>query len=176
MIVVCSSVAPEQSTIIQGRFSNKSSVNKSRQLDWLGLKVKLKVGRTTIAETVVQANGHFNISSASNTTVDLVYSGISIGDDVYLATIQPYQSSRIKLQFELPVSTMQKHGVIKCPKCRRKDKVLPIDGRAGVVVATADGRGDTIFLPYDKRHYYPSSDVSSWLDPHWHCLRDTINF
>jgi hypothetical protein len=163
---------PERPTVVQGVFINKASVSKAKQLDWLLLQVKLKVGRTVIAQSTVQPDGHYTISNQSNAKADLVYGGISVSDDVYLVTVLPHQSDTVKLTSELPISLLKKHGTANCPKCKRKDKVLPIDGRAGIVMQTSDGQRH----PYDKKHYYPDSDVSSWLDPHWYCVRDTIKF
>jgi hypothetical protein len=174
-VVLCAS-APERPTVVQGVFRNRSSIDKSKQDDWLSLQVKLKVGRTVIAQSMVQPDGRYTISNPSNAMADLVYGGMSVDGDVYLATILPHQPDTVRLTIELPVSTPQKHKPVACPKCRRKDKVLSIDGRAGVVVRTVHTRGDTSLLPYDKKHYYPDSDVSSWLDPHWYCVRDTIKF
>lgn len=134
--------------------------------------MKLKVGRTVIAQSTVQPNGHYTISNQSNAKADLVYYGIGVNDDVYLATVLPHQSDTVKLTSELPASILRKYGAINCPKCKQKDKVLPIAGRAGVIIQTSDGQRQ----PYDKRHYYPDSDVSYWLDPHWYCVRDTIKF
>jgi len=162
----------ERPTVVQGVFINRASVDKAKQLDWLLLQVKLKVGRTVIAQSTVRPDGHYTISNQSNAKADLIYCGIGVDDDVYLATILPHQSDTVKLISELPVSILKKHGVINCPKCKQKDKVLPIDGRAGVVMQTSDGKRQ----PYDTKHYYPDSDVSSWLDPHWYCVRDTIKF
>lgn len=163
---------PEHPTVVQGVFINKASVDKAKQLDWLLLQVRLKVGRTVIAQSKVQPDGHYTISNQSTAKADLVYCGIGVSDDVYLATILPRQPDTVKLTNELPISVLEKHGAIKCPKCKQKDKVLPIDGRAGVVIQTSGGQGQ----PYDKKHYYPDSDVSYWLDPHWYCVRDTIKF
>jgi hypothetical protein len=174
-VVLCASV-PEQPTVVKGVFQNRVSVNKSQQNDWLMLQVKLKVGRTVIAKSTVQTDGRFTISNPLNAKADLVYSGIGVSDDVYLATILPHQSDTVRLTSELPVSMPRKHKLVACPKCRRKDEVLPIDGRAGVVVRTVHARGDTSLLPYDKKHYYPDSDTWSWLDPNWYCVRDTIKF
>ena len=172
---LCAS-APEQPTVVQGVFSNRPSVDKARQGDWLSLQVKLKVGRTVIANSMVQPNGHYTIGNLSNAKADLFYGEIDVSDDVYLATILPHQLDTVRLTNKLPVSTPQKHRGTVCPKCRRKDKVLPIDGQAGVVIRTIQAPGDTSLRPYDKKHYYPDSDVSSWLDPHWYCVRDTIKF
>jgi hypothetical protein len=174
-VVLCASI-PEQPTVVKGVFRNRPSVNKSQQNDWLWLQVKLKVGRTVIAKSMVQPDGRYTISNLSKAKADLVYGGIGLSDDVYLATILPHQPDTVRLTIELPVSTPQKHKLVACPKCRRKDKVLPIDGRAGVVVRTVHARGDTSLLPYDKKHYYPDSDTWSWLDPNWYCVRDTIKF
>ncbi|MGI4759978.1 MAG: hypothetical protein ACRYF0_04690 [Janthinobacterium lividum] len=163
---------PERPTVVQGVFINKASVDKAKQLDWLLLQVKLKVGRTVIAQSTVQPDGHYIISNQSNAKADLVYCGVGVNDDVYLATVLPHQSDTVKLTSELPISILKKHGTINCPKCKQKNKVLPIDGRAGVVMQTSDGQRQ----PYDKKHYYSDSDVSGWLDPHWYCVRDTIKF
>jgi len=162
----------ERPTVVQGVFINKASVDKAKQLDWLLLQVKLRVGRTVIAQSTVQPDGHYTIRNQSNAKADLVYGGIGVNDDVYLATVLPHQSDTVKLTSELPVSILKKHGAINCPKCKQKDKVLPIDGRAGVLIHTSNGQRQ----PYNKKHYYPDSDVSSWLDPHWYCVRDTIKF
>lgn len=175
-ITILNSAAFEQPTVVQGAFINKLTVEKERQLDWLLLQVKLKVGSTIIAKAAVQADGHFSINNMSDAKANLVYGGIGIRDDVYLATILPHQPSPVKLQIELPVSSPKKHGVIKCPKCQRKDQVLPISGQAGTLVEVVHEQGDTTRLPYDKKRYYPDSDVNSWLDPHWYCVRDTIKF
>jgi hypothetical protein len=102
-VVLCAS-APERPTVVQGVFRNRSSIDKSKQDDWLSLQVKLKVGRTVIAQSTVQPDGRYTISNPSNAKADLVYSGIGVSDDVYLATILPHQSDAVRLTSELPVS------------------------------------------------------------------------
>lgn len=140
------------------------------------LQVRLKVGKSVIASSVVQPDGSFTIRNDSNAAADLVYGGLGINGEVYLATILPHRSDTLKVKFALPVSAAKAHGRVACPKCRRSDKVLPIGGQAGVMTVSVNAKGDTMRLPFDRRYYHPDSDVTGWLDPHWYCVRDTIKF
>ena len=144
--------------------------------DLLLIQVRLKVGQSVIASSPVRPDGSFVIRNESNAAADLVYGGMGINGEVYLATIPPHRSDTMKVKFRLPVSVAKTHGRITCPKCQRRDKVLPIGGQAGVVTVGVNAKGDTTHLPYDKKYYHPDSDVSNWLDPHWYCIRDTIKF
>ena len=163
-------------TVVKGFVTKHAHVNNRSSNDLLLIEVKLKVGGLIIASSNVQQNGSFVISNGSSAVADLVYGGLGINGDVYLGSIPPSLFDTLKLKFELPISAAKTRGRITCPKCKRRDKVLPIDGQAGVVVTTVSTAGQIVHLPYDKKHYYPDSDVSNWLDPHWYCVRDAIKF
>ena len=170
-----SMVAP--ATVVKGRFAYGSATAGRASGDaLLLLQVRLKVGESVIASSVVQPDGSFTIRNDSNAAADLVYGGLGINGDVYLATIPPYRADTLKVKFALPVSDAKAHGRVTCPKCQRRDKVLPIGGQAGVITVSVTAKGDTTRLPFDRKHYHPDSDVTGWLDPHWYCVRDSVKF
>jgi hypothetical protein len=168
--------APAPKTVVKGTLVTIARTNQKTSVELLLLEVRLKVGKTTIAASAVQPGGHFVISNESNAVANLVYAGLGVNGEVYLATVLPHRADTLRVIFGLPVSTAKPKGRVACPKCRLRDKVLPIGGQAGVVTVRINAKGDTTHLPFDRKYYHPESDVSSWLDPHWYCIRDTIKF
>jgi hypothetical protein len=167
-------VAP--ATVVRGGFTYSAAAASRPASDRLLLQVRLKVGKSVFASSAVQPDGSFTIRNDSNAAADLVYGGLGIHGEVYLATIPPHCADTLKVKFALPVSSAKAHGRVACPKCQRRDKVLPIGGQAGVVTVSVNAQGDTTRLPFDRKYYHPDSDVAGWLDPHWYCVRDTIKF
>jgi hypothetical protein len=167
-------VAP--ATVVRGGFTYSAAAASQPAADWLLLQVRLKVGESVIASSAVQPDGSFTIRNDSNAAADLVYGGLGINGEVYLTTIPPHRADTLKVEFALPVSDAKAHGRVACPKCQRRDKVLPIGGQAGVLTVSVNAKGDTTRLPFDRKYYHPDSDVTGWLDPHWYCVRDAITF
>ena len=167
-------VAP--ATVVRGGFTYSGASASQPAADMLLLQVRLKVGKSVIARSAVQQDGSFAIRNDSNAAADLVYGGLGINDEVYLATIPPHRTDTLKVKFVLPVSMAKTHRRVACPKCHCRDKVLPIGGQVGVITVRVNAKGDTTHLPFDRKYYHPDSDVTGWLDPHWYCVRDTIKF
>jgi hypothetical protein len=163
-------------TVVRGGFTYSAAFASQPSSDRLLLQVRLKVGESVIASSAVQPDGSFMIRNDSNAAADLVYGGLGINGEVYLATIPPHRAGTVRVKFALPVSDAKAHGRVVCPKCQRRDKVLPIGGQAGVITVSVNAKEDTTRLPFDRKYYHPDSDVTGWLDPHWYCVRDTIKF
>jgi hypothetical protein len=163
-------------TVVQGRFVGKNI--GSQHLPYGLMSIKVKAGTATLATSCVQINGKFELVNQANKPVDLYYSALGVNGDVYVATIPAAQPDTLRLAIQLPVSYAKKHGRTICPKCKRADKVRDIiygDGSA-IVVRSISLKGDTIYLPYDKKHYYAGTCLVNELDPNWYCVRDTIRF
>lgn len=167
---------PVAPTVVQGRFSGKGV--GGQPLPFGLMSVKLKAGKTTLAASYVQPDGRFSLANASGAPTDLYYSALGVEGDVYVAAIPAARPDTLRLALGLPASYPKRHGRAICPKCQRADKVLDIvygDGSA-IVVRTSTAKGDTVYRPYDKKHYYAGTCLLNDLDPAWWCRRDSLRF
>lgn len=171
---LCSS-SPGKPTVVRGRFVNHIPVRLMAPENVLGVELRLKVGQRVIARSFPQQDSSFLISNETNAVAKLVYGGIGISHEVYLATVLPHQPDTLQLEIELPVSKSLRHGRINCPVCRKRDQVRHLTIQLIRVIKTADKQKYS-HLPYDNKWYYLDSDVGNWLDPRWYCVRDTIFF
>lgn len=122
---------------------------------WL---VNTKKGATT------DLKGNFLIDSIAPGTYSLKVTFLGYGDTtINDIKIQPDK----KLTFNLTLPPLCKYDKKKknktCPKCGKKDKVIPI------VYGLPVG-------PMDEEKYYYAGCIISYCDPNWHCKRDKYEF
>jgi len=126
----------------------------------------------------VYGTGIIQIDSlyGDNITV-LLASYIKKGDiekdfSLAISDICLYKDSTTKVVAVFPPDCSYNRHVLNrtCPKCNKRDKVIPI--KYGLRVPLYDKNGNII----DEGEYRPRGCVVSDCDPSWYCKRDKVEF
>jgi hypothetical protein len=163
-ILTLSFATPKKKTIFIGTVT--TDVKKKNNI--LGLYIEFRVDTLVIARDIIEQNGTFKISAATDKEFDVFYRGIGVGD-TYVQTIKPTDKDTVLLTYKIPKDYKKYLGKTICPKCNKHDQTVPVsygDGSAKLI----DG------VPYDNKNYYAGTCITSDLDPKFFCRRDKIKF
>lgn len=172
-MIILGFVTPKKETVFFGTVTT----NTENKENIPGLFIEFRIDTLVIAKNIIQQNGTFKLSATVDKEFDIYYYGIGVGD-TYVQTIQPPDKDTVNLIIQIPGNYKKSWGRTVCPKCHRHDQTIPIryGFRSAVVIQHVDIKGDTIYMPYDKKKFYDGGCVTSDIDPKYFCKRDKLKF
>jgi hypothetical protein len=165
-------ITPKKETIFIGTV-NTDNKNNDKNLGF----IEFKIDTVLIAREIIQEDRTFKISVTADKEIDIYFRGISARDS-YIQTIKPTEKDTIFLSIKVPRDYKKHFGKVVCPKCDKHNKVVPIVyGFIGTIsVRHIDRKGDTTYIPRNKKKYFDGGCNISDIGPKYYCERDKIKF
>ena len=140
------------------------------------LLVFVKGDKKVLAKAFTDDKGNFKMTFTpmKEKSFDFYCTGIGI-DTLLVESVTTFDSDEIEMTFYIPAKIKTNAlGKVICPKCKRTDKVYPIEyGDAPVTVVHVSKSGDTTYSPIYKGAYRASCIVEP---AKYYCDRDKIKF
>ena len=165
-------ITPKKETIFIGTVTIDVK-NKDKILGF----IEFKIDNLVIASNIIQEDRTFKISVTADKEMDIYFRSIGALDS-YVQTIKPTENDTFLLSFKVPREYKKHFGEIVCPKCNKHDKTVPIvyGFHATILVRHVDSKGDTTYIPRDKKNYFDGGCNISDIGPKYYCERDKIKF
>ena len=140
------------------------------------LRVFVKGDKKILAESQTDDDGNFKMTFTPllEKSFDFYCSGIGV-DTMLLASLTSFENDTPEITFYLPCNSKKNSaGKTICPKCKRTDKVYPIEyGNEPVTTVRISKSGDTTYSHIYKGTYQESC-VSQ--PAKYYCDRDKVKF
>jgi hypothetical protein len=140
------------------------------------LTVFVKGDKKILAKTLTDNRGNFRLSFTpmKEKSFDFFCTGIGI-DTLLIKSVTTFDSDEVEMTFYVPGEVKTNaFGKIICPKCKRTDKVYPIEYGFPTYVSYVDKNGDTTFSSIYKGKYQAGN--CSVTPAKYYCDRDKIKF
>ena len=155
-----SSVLNAQTGSIKGKVYNPDNIENS------GYSIVEITVENSFFSVGTDSLGHFSMDNIPVGTYDI---NISSGfyADTTLQNISIIEDSEIHINLVFPPTCPYKKEIHDCPKCGKKDEVIPIVyGQITDKRITDSENGNTLFIP----------DQVPLCDPFWFCKRDSYKY
>ena len=140
------------------------------------LTVFVKGDKKILAKALTDDNGNFKMTFTpmKEKSFDFFCTGIGI-DTLLIESVTTFDSDQIEMTFYIPTKIKRNTlGKVICPKCKRTDKVYPIEyGDAPITTSYISKSGDTTYSSIYKGKYRESCIVEP---AKYYCDRDKIKF
>lgn len=171
LISIVSFVSPTKETVVTGTITLNSNDSSYVNL----LSIEFRIDSTVIAKTRIQKGGRYVAAIKTDKPVDMYCTGFGF-TDTYIQTIRPSAEDTVSVNFKIPRAYKKFLWKAVCPKCSRHDQTINIVHGRAIVFTHMNNKGEKVFVPYNRKHYYDGGCVTSDTDPKYFCKRDQIKF